>query len=66
MAYRVEVSLVKLMHSSLQLAALALPLLEVADWFHGGALPRGGASVVVNVVDPAPVIDTALPAGKRR
>lgn len=31
MAYRVEVSLVKLMHSSLQLAALALPLLEVAD-----------------------------------
>lgn len=31
LSYRVEVSLVKLVHSSLQLAALALPLLKVAD-----------------------------------
>lgn len=29
--YRVEVSLVELVHSSLQLTALGLPLFEVAD-----------------------------------
>lgn len=52
------------MHSSLQLAALALPLLEVADRLHGGALPRGGARVVVHVVDPAAVVDPALPSGR--
>lgn len=65
-AYRVEVSLVELVHSSLQLAALALPLLEVADRLHGGALPRGGARVVVHVVDPAAVVDAALPTGEGR
>lgn len=52
------------MHSSLQLAALALPLLEVADRLHGGALPRGGARVVVHVVDPAAVVHAALPTGR--
>lgn len=31
LSYGVEVSLVELMHSSLQLAALALPLLKIAD-----------------------------------
>lgn len=61
-SHRVEVSLVELVHGSLQLAALALPLLKVADRFHGGTLPRGGAGVVVNVVDPAPVVHPALPA----
>lgn len=30
-SYRVEVSLVELVHGSLELAALALPLLKVAD-----------------------------------
>lgn len=63
MSYRVEVSLVELVHSSLELAALALPLLKVADRFHGGTLPRGGAGVVVHIVDPAPVIHSALPPG---
>lgn len=64
LSYRVEVSLVKLMHSSLQLTALALPLLEIADWFHSRALPRGSAGVVVHIVDPAPVIHSPLPAGR--
>lgn len=64
MSYRVEVSLVKLVHSSLQLAALALPLLKIADRFHSGTLPCGGASVVVHVIDPAPVIHSALPTGR--
>lgn len=63
-SYRVEVSLVELVHSSLQLAALTLPLLKVSDWLHGGTLPRGGAGVVVHIIDPAPVVNSALPAGE--
>lgn len=62
-SYRVEVSLVKLVHSSLQLAALALPLLKIADRFHGGTLPCGGASIVIHIIDPSPVIHSALPTG---
>lgn len=64
--YRVEVSLVELVHSSLELAALALPLLKVADRFHGGTLPCGGASVVVNIVDPAPVVHSPLPTAWKK
>lgn len=63
-SYRVEVSLVKLVHSSLQLAALALPLLKIADRLHGGTLPRGGTGVVVHIIDPAPVIHSALPSSR--
>lgn len=60
-SYRVEVSLVKLVHSSLQLAALTLPLLKVAHRLHGGTLPCGGAGIVVHIIDPATVVHTALP-----
>lgn len=63
--YGVEVSLVDLVHGTLQLVALRLPLLEVAHRLHGGALPRGGAGVVVYVVDPATVIHSSLPAAHR-
>ena len=53
------------MHGSLKLAPLALPLLKVADRLHGGPLPRGGAGVVVHVVDTAPVVHPSLPARER-
>lgn len=61
-SYRVEVSLVDLLHGALQLTALRLPLLEVAHGLHGGPLPGGGARVVVHVVDPAAVVYPPLPA----
>lgn len=51
------------MHGTLQLAALALPLLVVAHRLGRGPLPCGGSGVVVHVVVPAPLVHSFLPAG---
>lgn len=63
LGYLVEEALAELVHGALQLAALALPLLIVADRLGSGPLPRGGSGVVVHVVEPAPLVHTLLPAG---
>lgn len=63
--YRVEVALVELLHGPLQLAALRLPLLEVAHGLHGGPLPGGGPGVVVHVVHPPAVIHSSFPAAAK-
>ncbi len=58
----VEVSLVELLHGSLQLGALRLPLLIVAHRLLCGPLPRGGSGVVIHIVEPATLIHALLPA----
>lgn len=52
------------MHGTLQLAALALPLLVVAYRLGCGSLPGGGSGVVVHIVVPAPLVHSFLPAGR--
>jgi len=54
--------LVELLHGSLQLAALVLPLLVVTHRLERGALPRGGSRHVIDKVDPPHLVHTALPA----
>lgn len=61
--YLVEEALAELVHGTLQLAALALPLLVVAHGLGRGPLPCGGSGVVVHVVVPAPLVHPLLPAG---
>lgn len=62
MEYLVEEALAELVHSALQLAALALPLLVVAHRLSCGPLPCSGSGVVVHVVVPAPLVYSLLPA----
>lgn len=54
--------LVELLHGTLQLAALVLPLLVVAHRLHRGALPRSGPRDVVHKVNPPHLVGAALPA----
>lgn len=61
--YLVEEALAKLVHGTLQLAALALPLLIVAHRLGCGPLPCRGSGVVVHIVEPAPLVHSLLPAG---
>lgn len=61
--YLVEEALAELVHGTLQLAALALPLLIVAHRLGRGPLPRRGSGVVVHVVESAPLVHSLLPAG---
>lgn len=60
--YLVEEPLAELVHGTLQLAALALPLLIVAHRLCCGPLPCGGPGVVVHIVESAPLVHTLLPA----
>lgn len=60
--YRINKSLVELLHGSLKLISLWLPLLKVPDRLHCRPLPRGGPSNVVNVVNPVPLVHPPLPA----
>lgn len=53
--------LVKLMHGSLQLAALVLPFLVVAHRLLRGPLPGCRTCYVVHVVHPAHWVHPALP-----
>lgn len=62
-SHLVQESLAELLHGSLQLAALGLPLLIVADILGRGALPRGGAGVVVHVVIAASGVHALFPPG---
>lgn len=57
----VDEPLVELLHGTLQLAALALPLLVVAHRLCRGSLPGGCAADVVYIVDPAHRVCTPLP-----
>lgn len=59
----VQESLAELLHGSLELVSLGLPLLVVPDVLGRGALPRGGPGVVVHVVVPAPRVHALLPPG---
>lgn len=61
--YLVEEPLAELVHGTLQLAALALPLLVVPHRLNRGPLPRSGPGVVVHVVVSAPLVQSLLPAG---
>lgn len=60
-AYLIEVSLVKLLHGSLELTALRLPLLIVAHGLCCGPLPCCGSGVVIHIVKPSTLIHTLLP-----
>lgn len=60
--YPINEPLVELLHGSLELAALQLPLLVIADGLQRRPLPRGGSGEVVNVINPAHVVNSALPA----
>lgn len=65
-SHLVQESLAELLHGSLELVSLGLPLLIVPDIFGRGALPCGGPGVVVHVVIPASRIHTLLPPGNTR
>lgn len=60
---RVEEALVALRHD---VAALAAPVLEARQALRVGALPRGGARVVVHVVHAAARVAPHLPARRQR
>lgn len=60
-SHPINESLVKLLHSSLQLAALVLPLLIVTHWLLCGTLPRSSSGYVVDIVHPAHRVHPALP-----
>jgi len=65
-SHLVQESLAELLHGSLQLVSLGLPLLVVPDILSRWALPRGGPGVVVHVVIPASRIHALLPPGNTR
>lgn len=65
-SHLVQESLAELLHGSLELVSLGLPLLIVPDVLGRGALPRGGPGVVVHVVISASRIHTFLPPGNTR
>lgn len=65
-AHLVQESLAELLHGSLELVSLGLPLLIVPDVLGRGALPRGGPGVVVHVIIPASRIHAFLPPGNTR
>lgn len=62
LAYLVEEALAELVHGTLQLAPLALPLLVVAHGLGRWPLPCGGSGVVVHIVVSAPLVHSFLPA----
>ncbi len=59
-------SLVELLHGSLQLTALVLPLLVVPHRLRRGPLPRGGSAKVVHKIHPARRVHTPLPATREK
>lgn len=61
-AHLVEESLAEVLHGALELVALGLPLLIAPHVLGRGALPGGGPSVVVHVVEPASGVCAFLPA----
>lgn len=54
--------LVKLLHSSLKLVALKLPLLIIPNRFQSWSLPGGCSGEVVNIINSPHVVNSALPA----
>lgn len=64
--YPIYKSLVELLHGSLELAALQLPLLVIADRLQRWSLPRRRSGEVVDIINPPHVVNSALPAlGKK-
>lgn len=60
--YLVQEALAELVHGTLKLATLALPLLVVAHRLSCRPLPCCGSGVVVHIVEPAPLVHSFLPA----
>lgn len=60
---RIEEPLIALCHD---MGPLALPLLEVLKPLGVGALPGGGACVVIYVVHASPSVPADLPARRQR
>lgn len=60
-SYPINESLVKLLHGSLQLAALMLPLLIVSHRFLCRTLPSGSSGYVVHIIHPTHRIHPAFP-----
>lgn len=60
-SHPINESLVELLHGSLQLAALVLPLLIVTHRLLGGALPCRSTGYVVHIVNPPHRVYPALP-----
>lgn len=64
--YPINKPLVELLHGSLELATLELPLLVIPDRLQRWSLPRCRSGEVVNVINPPHVVNSALPAlGKK-
>lgn len=64
--YPIYEPLVELLHGSLELAALELPLLVIPDRLQRRSLPCGCSGEVVNVINPPHVVNSSLPAlGKK-
>lgn len=59
-------SLIKLLHSSLKLAALKLPLFIIPDRFQSWSLPGCRSGKVVDIINPSHVVNSAFPANKHR
>lgn len=65
-SYPIYKPLVELLHGSLKLAALELPLLIIPDRLQSWSLPCRRSGEVVNVINPPHVVNSALPAlGKK-
>lgn len=63
----IDEPLVELLHGSLELATLELPLLVIPDRLQRWSLPSRRSGEVVNVINPPHVVNSALPAlGKKR
>lgn len=59
--YRIEVSLVELLHSSLQLVPLRLPLFKISNRLHGRPLPGCCSGVVIHIINSSTIINSSFP-----
>ena len=55
-------SLVELLHGTLKLAALVLPLLIVTYRLYRGALPCGGSRYMIHKINPPHLVNAPFPA----